>query len=145
MFVRFWIITVIITNNNNKYQFGFRKNHSTSLALVDVLDTINNYLDKHEKVIALYLDLQKAFDTVDHDILLYKMYNYGICGELLKWFRSYLSDRRQYVCVGNACSDFRPIKCGVPQGWVLGPLLFLMVPVHFTAASILYSIRWFYL
>ena len=52
--------------------FGFRKNHSTSLALVDVLDTINNYLDKHEKVIAIYLDLQKAFDTVDHDILLYK-------------------------------------------------------------------------
>ena len=82
-----------------KYQFGFRKNHSTSLALVDVLDTINKYSDKHGKGIAIYLDLQKGFDTVDHDILLYKMYNYGIRGELLKWFRSYLSDRQQYVCV----------------------------------------------
>ena len=62
--------------------------------------TINNYLDKHEKVIAIYLDLQKAFDTEDHDILLYKMYNYGIRGELLKWFRSYstcLIDSSMYV------------------------------------------------
>ena len=94
------------SNQYAKGELDFQQ--TKSLALVDVLDTINNYLDKHEKVIAIYLDLQNAFDTVDHDILLYKMYNYGIRGELLKWFRSYLSDRQQYVCVGNACSDFRP-------------------------------------
>ena len=70
-----------------KYQFGFRKNHSTSLALIDVPDTIYTYLDKHKKVIGIYIDLQKASDTV-----LCKLHNYSIQGLSLQWFKSYLSD-----------------------------------------------------
>ena len=74
----------------------------------------------------LYLDLQKAFDTVDHDILLSKLYNYGIRGIVYNWFKDYLTDRSQYVSVSGAESDVCKITCGVPQGSVLGPLLFLL-------------------
>jgi len=76
--------------------------------------------------LGLYLDLQKAFDTVDHDILLSKLYNYGICGIVYNWFKDYLTGRSQYVSVSGAESDVCKITCGVPQGSVLGPLLFLL-------------------
>lgn len=109
-----------------QYQFGFRKNHSTTLALIDVIDNIYKYLDNNEITIGIYLDLKKAFDTVNHDILLDKMYNYGIRGVVHDWFRSYLSDRQQYTIVNNTESRSMKINCGVPQGSVLGPLLFLI-------------------
>ena len=110
----------------HQYQFGFRSNHSTSLALIDVIDNILQQLDNHNHVIGIYLDLQKAFDTVNHEILLYKLYNYGVRGIAYEWFSSYLSDRYQFTCVNSVCSDLAKISCGVPQGSVLGPILFLI-------------------
>jgi len=73
------------------YQFGFRHNHSVTLALIDVIDNLYENLDNQNKVIGIYLDLQKAFDTVNHDILLNKLHNYGIRGVVYDWFRNYLS------------------------------------------------------
>ena len=109
-----------------KYQFGFRKGYSTSLALLELLDTLYSHCDQREIVIGMYFDLTKAFDTVDHNILLYKLNNYGVCGNLLNWFKSYLSNRQQFVSVGCSRSQLLNVTCGVPQGSVLGPLLFLL-------------------
>ena len=109
-----------------KYQFGFRKNHSTNLALLEIIDNIREFLDGKECVIGVYLDLTKAFNTVQHDILLMKLEHYGVRGIANKWFKSYLTNRRQYVHVNGEDSDMLDINTGVPQGSVLGPLLFLV-------------------
>ncbi len=109
-----------------EYQFGFRAFHSTSLALIDVVDNIYEELDRGNFVMGVFLDLQKAFDTVDHCILLEKLEFYGIRGVAKMWLMSYLKNRTQYVKVGNSKSGIKSIEYGVPQGSVLGPLLFLI-------------------
>lgn len=109
-----------------KYQFGFRAKHSTSLALIEVIDNIYEQLDNGSTVCGIYLDLQKAFDSVSHDILLKKMYIYGIRGIVYKWFESYLYNRHQFTCLGKVVSNIYCNNYGVPQGSVLGPLLFLI-------------------
>ena len=75
---------------------------------------------------SLFIDFSKAFDTVDHKILLHKLNHYGIRGHANKFFKSYLSNRQQYTVVGNSISDLNNISCGVPQGSVLGPILYLI-------------------
>jgi len=108
------------------YQFGFRKNYSTSLALVDVVNMIQNAVFNNKFVLAVFMDLQKAFDTVNISILIDKLEHYGIRGIQLNWFKSYLLNRKQFSYVNETLSAYRYTKCGVPQGTVLGPLLFLI-------------------
>ena len=97
-----------------KFQFGVRKKHSTYLAHLILMDKITKSLDNGDKVIAIYLDFSKDFDTVNHDILLQKLYYYGIRGNAYEGFKSYLTDRVQYVTYNGVQSSPKKIQCGVP-------------------------------
>ena len=107
-------------------QFGFRKQHSTSHALNYSIDKIKDCLSKGNHVLGIFIDLSKAFDTIDHAILIDKLEHYGIRGKALTLFKSYLSNRKQYVSALGEHSDQLLITYGVPQGSCLGPLLFLI-------------------
>ena len=109
-----------------KYQYGFRKKHSTEHALIELVDQIRLSMDNKQMTCGIFIDLSKAFDTVDHQILIGKLEHYGIRGTALELFKSYLSNRKQYVHIDNCKSKTQSITCGVPQGSVLGPLLFLL-------------------
>ena len=108
------------------FQFGFRPGHSPNMALIYLVDKISNALENGEFALGLFLDFSKAFDTVNHDVLLEKMDFYGIRGLPQKWFKSYLSEREQLVDYDGCKSRKMKIRCRVPQGSILGPLLFLL-------------------
>ena len=107
-------------------QFGFRERHSTNHALISMTETIRNTIDNGNYGYGVFLDLKKAFDTVNHSILLKKMEHYGVEGIALNWFTSYLANREQCFSVYGYVSDYLEISYGVPQGSVLRPLLFLI-------------------
>ena len=108
------------------YNFGFRQKYSTVHALISLTENIRKNLDEGNIGCGIFVDLQKAFDTVEHDILLSKLEHYGIRGLANEWFKSYLSNRKQYVSINGYDSNLADVKFGVPQGSVLGPLLFLV-------------------
>ena len=107
-------------------QFGFRKKHSTNHALLSIMEEIRRKLDNKTFACGVFIDLEKAFDTVNHAILLRKLHHYGIRGDVNSWFSSYLSERKQNVSLNGVSSTFLNISFGVPQGSILGPLLFLI-------------------
>jgi len=116
------------TKNNllSQQQYGFCNNHSTSLAITDLYENLLQNLDKKRISCAVFLDLRKAFDSVNHSILLTKLEHYGVRGNALKPIQSYLSNRKQYVQGGNSKSSLNSIISGLPQGSILNPLLFLI-------------------
>ena len=114
-------------NRNNllaKQQYGFCPNHSAEYAAVKLVDYISNKMDGQKITGTIFIDFFKAFDTLSYDILLYKLKFYGISGVEYKLLSSYLSNRKQYVMFNNKTSEFTEIRTGVPQGSILGPLLF---------------------
>ena len=107
-------------------QFGFRDKHSTYLAMITLMDKLIQALERGEYTIGIFLDFSKAFDTVNHRILLDKLNLYGIRGVANKWVESYLSNRKQFTSYNGSNSSINNVKCGVPQGSILGPILFLL-------------------
>ena len=108
-------------------QYGFTKNSSTELAALEVIDRLLNQLNKQKIPINFYLDLSKVFDSLCHYILLEKLAYYGIQNKAKDLLESYLSNRKQFVQIGEIVSQVKPISMGVPQGSVIGPLLFNIV------------------
>ena len=110
----------------NDSQYGFRCKNSTSLALLELIEELTNTIDNKESTIGVFIDLKKAFDTIDHSLLLQKIENYGIRGKALTWVKSYLNNRQQYVYFNDTKSDILNISCGIPQGSILGPKFFIL-------------------
>ena len=107
-------------------QFGFRNNHSTTHAIITLVNKITESVDSGDIGINLFIDLRKAFDTVSHPILIKKLYAYGIRGNVLELCTSYLKNRTQFVVYDGVKSYTKSIDCGVPQGSILGPLFFIV-------------------
>ena len=117
------LVSFLIRQNFfHKNQFGFRKKYSTSHATMLLVENFTAAFEKKQCMVGIFLDLSKAFDTIDQKMLLQKLMHYGIRGLRLEWFSSYLNDRTQQVLCNNQLSATLKINCGVPQGSILGPL-----------------------
>ena len=108
-----------------QHQYGFRKNNSTVFALVKITEMMKASIDSVKFGCGIFIDLRKAFDTVNHKILLNKLEHHGVRDSMLNWFKSYLIEHKQYVSFNGQSSELLINNCGVPQGSVLGPLFFL--------------------
>ena len=117
-----------LTKHNiiSEKQYGFRKKCATYMALIDLVDNISCNFDEKIYTVGVFLDLSKAFDTIYHTIVVNKLQRYGVRGSACNWFESYLQNRKQYVIFNKTESEYKEISCGVPQGSMLGPLLFIL-------------------
>lgn len=109
-----------------QHQYGFRKGYSTDLALSTVVDFVVKALQEKKIVCGIYMDLSKAFDTINHSVLKQKLKHYGINGPAYQWISNYLTDRKQVININGTYSESNNLTCGVPQGSILGPTLFLI-------------------
>ena len=109
-----------------KHQFGFHPGHSTSHTLINFVNKVANAVDCQKYLAGIFLDLSKAFDTLDHAILLSKLEACGITGRAHQWITDYFRNRMQYVQIDDSKSDALRQICGVPQGSILGPLFFII-------------------
>ena len=116
-----------LLQNNLFYekQFGFQASNSTEHAVIQLISQILDAFNENKYTLGIFIDLSKAFDTVDHNILLKKLDMYGIKGKNLKWFHSYLTNKKQFIKCRDQNADLEVLRRGVPQGSILGPLLFL--------------------
>lgn len=131
------ILSFLQKNNLlDTHQYGFLRNSGTQGAVVDFLDLITNLIDKKQYVITVFVDLSKAFDTVDHALLLRKLQCLGIRGSMLDIIKSYVLDRKQYTHLNEINSNVKNVQTGVPQGSVLGPLLYLIYVLSLNKAGL---------
>lgn len=133
-----YVRTVKFLNSSkifSNFQFGFREKHTTTHAILHFINKVSYAMDNHMHTLGIFLDYSKAFDTVDHKILLCKLSHYGVRGAALDWFRSYLADRQQFVSINGFDSELQNVSCGVPQGSLLGPLLFILYINDFQYSS----------
>ena len=110
-----------LSENNLLYkkQFGFQQKHSPEHAIIQLIDQINKNFEKSQYTLGIFIDLTKDFDTVDHNILISKLENYGVRGVNLKWFKS-----KQFISYNNSSTSYKNMTYGVPQGSILGPYYF---------------------